>query len=38
MERYANLKLIKVNYNIRRLSKEGKEETNMENKINIFRN
>jgi hypothetical protein len=38
MERYASLDLIKVNYNIKRLSKEGKEEADMKNKIKIFRN
>jgi len=31
MEAYACLNLIKVNYNIKRLYKEGKEEANMEN-------
>jgi hypothetical protein len=38
MEEYASINLIKVNYNIKRLSKEEKEETNVENKIKIFRN
>jgi len=36
MEGYACLNLIKVNYDIKRLSKEGKEEANMENEIKIF--